>query len=307
MNIRKIVCVATATLFPLAICLTAEAVTFSVHTAVGDDAGLLDDFQGPATAGSLLSTSVDAGGSSLDFSGDAVSRAVGDENGLAAVSTEGVYACGSCLFLQTADSLSESSFTNTSASAVTFTYDFFINGPLVELVDFAIVDEFAGLSSNAQASVTMTTSGGASDSFFASLLLTGGLGHHTVDAVGGNTTFFNTANGFGYKMDDLTGVFTGTLAVGESVTFETSLLASIAGPGFEVGGIAKIGDPNNLAITPGVSNGFSVSSVPVPSPTTAWLFLVGLGLLVFVGFARGGLAVRRSVLFAGQSYSRAQR
>ncbi len=282
MNIKRIAAVVGAAVFSLTVNISAEAVTFSVHTSAGQIPGVLDDFQGPANTGLLSSTSTDNGGSGLDFSGVATSRAVGNSDGLASVSAEGVYACGSCVFELTADSLFETSFTNTSANAVNFTYDFFINGPSVELVDFANIDESAGLRMFTEANVTMITSGGVSDSFAASLELTGGDSSHTVNSVGGFASFFTTPSGFGYNMADLTGIFTGSLAAGESVTFETSLLASVNGPGFEVGGRATIGDPNNLTITPGASSTFSVSAVPVPA--AIWLF--GSGMLGLVGFAR---------------------
>ena len=282
MKFKQIVTVAGAAILALLASETVQAATISVHTSAGVIPGVIDGFQGPATSGSLTSTTTDSEGSSLDFSGIATSRATGNVDGLAAVSAEGLYACGSCLFELTADSTFETVFTNTSSSSVNFTYDFFINGPSVELVDFANIDESAGLFMHTEASVTMATSGGASDSFFAMLDLAGGDKSHTVASVGGTASFFTTSSGFGYEMANLTGLFMGSLAAGESVTFETILLSSVKCPGFEVGGKATIGDPNNLTITPGTTSNFSVSAVPVPA--AVWLF--GSGLLGLFGFAR---------------------
>jgi hypothetical protein len=281
MNTKKLAVTIGVTALSLTINTSIYAATISVNTSAGIVGGSIDSNSQSASSGSLSSTSTDVGGSGLDFNGAAIARAAANINGQTAVSAEGVYACGICNFELVANSLFETGFTNNSAGAVNFTYDFFISGPSVELVDFANITELAGLVMHTEANVIMSTTGGANDSFFAMLDLTGGDASHTVNAVGGTESFFTTTDGFGYSMGNLTGSFSGMLAAGESVTFETSLLASVVGPGFEVGGRASIGDPNNLTITP-VNTLTVVSAVPVPA--AIWLF--GSGLIGLIGFAR---------------------
>lgn len=245
-------------------------------------AGGLTDTQGPATSGTLILNSTDSEGSSLDFSGLATAAAAGNSDGVAGVLAEGLYACGSCTFELTAESFYEVSFTNSTAFDASFSYDFFISGPSVELVDYAFIDESAGLVMFASADVSMSTTGGSSDSFYAALELSGGDQSHSIFAEGATASLFATSNGFGYSMNDLIGTISGTLAAGETVTFETTLFASVVGPGFEVGGRANIGDPNDLAGTPGFTGTLNVSAIPVPA--AVWLF--GSGLLGLVGLAR---------------------
>jgi len=258
------------------------AASFEVHTFVDG----IDTFQGPFTSGSTSLVSTDANGSMLDFNNSAIASASANDSGQSAVSAEGLYACGSCLFELTADSYFETSYTNNTAGSIDFTYDYLINGPSVEILDYAYVDDSSGLGAEATANIFMSTSGGvtASQDYF--LTVAGGRASHVVSYTppGSVISRFTTASGsgFGYQMNDIAGSFTGVLAAGETVTISSELIAAIYGPGWEVGAKASIGDPNNLSATPGFSGTFNVSAVPVPA--AIWLF--GSGLIGLIGVSR---------------------
>jgi len=259
---------------------TVSAASFEVHTFIAG----VDTFQGPFTSGVTSLVSTDADGSTFDFTSPAIASATANEAGQSAVSAEGIYACGSCLFELTADSYFETSYTNNTAGSIDFTYNFLISGPSVEILDYAYVDQSSGLGAEATANIFMSTTGGvtASQDYF--LTVAGGRASHIVSYTPPESVIsgFTTEGGFGYQMDDIAGSFAGVLAAGETVTISSELIAAIYGPGWEVGAKASIGDPNSLSATPGFSGAFNVSAVPVPA--AIWLF--GSGLIGLIGVSR---------------------
>ncbi len=257
---------------------SVSAATYEVSSFAG---GLLDS-QGPVSTGTISSISTDPNGENLNWSGDARAYATANESGQSAVSADGLYACGLCEFDLYAEALYLTSYTNNTSSAVSFTYDFFINGPSVEVVDYAGIDQTSGLRAEAYAGVFMSTTGGVYDSMALSAQLFGGRVDHDFYSYGSTARYFEDGLGFGYRLDDFAGSFSGVLAAGETVTIDTEMYASIFGPGWELGAKASVGDPNNLSIGPGFSGSFNVSAVPVPA--AVWLF--GSGLIGLIGIAR---------------------
>ncbi|MCW9014020.1 MAG: VPLPA-CTERM sorting domain-containing protein [Gammaproteobacteria bacterium] len=257
---------------------SASAVSLSVFTS----AGTVSDSQGPVTTGALNSLTTDSEGSDFSWAGPAQAQAAADDTGRSAVSAEGLYACGSCEFDLVAESLFATSYTNNTSGSVNFTYDFYINGPTVEVVDYANVGPASGLSAEAYVDVWMSTSGGASDTMGVSAQLFGGDAGHDFYSYGSTASYFENGGIFGYTLNDVSGSFSGVLAAGETAYIDTEMYAAIFGPGWEVGARASIGDPNDLSAGPGFSGDFTVSAVPVPA--AVWLF--GSGLIGLIGIAR---------------------
>jgi len=269
------------TVFSFLFSVTSSAATYEVSTFTN---GPLEDMQGPVSTGTISSTSIDTNGSALDSQGDAAAKATADETGRSAVSTEGVFFTGQG-FESGASAFFLTTFTNDTSSSLNFTYEFMINGPSVEIVDFASADQTNGPSAEATASIFMSTSGGDSDSVSLDALLFGGSFGHTFNSFGNTATLFSTNDGLGYRMDDYFGSFSGVLAAGETVTIDTELSVLIASSRTELGAKASIGDPNNLTAGPGISGSFAVSAVPIPG--AVWLFASGLIGLISVARHRG--------------------
>jgi len=222
-----------------------------------------------ATSGTIGASVTDSNGSLTNWSGSATATATGTSTGFTAVSVEGLYAC--CDFDLSAETFYTTSYTNSTAFATDFTYNFLINGPAVELFGSSL-----GLGAQAKANVYMYTDSGVTDEVTLFLELANyGNGLELLSS-GGAVTEFSTG-GLGYQMDNLMASFSGVLAAGETVTFNSKMYAAIFGPGYEDGAKAFIGDPNSLSTTPGFSDEFLVASVsPVPLPASAWFFATGL-------------------------------
>jgi len=208
-----------------------------------------------------------------------VAQASADEYGRAAASAEGMYICGGCTFDLSAGAFYETSYTNNTSGTVSFSYDFFVTGPVVEVIDYYGVDgvdQTSGLGAVASTDVMMTTTGGSSDSANVSAALFGGRLDHDFFSTDSNATYYSIEDGygFGYRLDDFNGTFSGVLAAGETVTITADLLTTVFGPGWELGAMASIGDPNDLSTGSFISGQFNISAVPVPA--AAWLFVSGL-------------------------------
>lgn len=246
----------------------------TMETASG---GFQSDPQGPAPPPSVLTSTVsDSTASDIGFTGPATATATANAAGASALDVDALFASGGS-FLNSGVAMASftDSLENTTGAVLPWTYDFTVFSPELLLADNAGLSNgsslLVGFDFNLQAS-------SPSDliDITSSARLNGGIISHTLFTDGTDpltSTFFSTSsNEFGYVFDDLAKSIGGLLAPGDTVTVTSSLSVFVNGPGFETGGKAFVGDPNDLASSPGFSGGFTV----VPVPAALWLFCSGL-------------------------------
>lgn len=79
---------------------------------------------------------------------------------------------------------------------------------------------------------------------------------------------------------DLTGTLdVGRFAPGEAINLVATMRAEISAPPFELGGIAVIGDPNDLSSGGVLEQTGGPTMPPAPLPASAWLLIASLGAL----------------------------
>ena len=209
------------------------------------------------------------------------SSASGTSDGYSAVSASAESAWGS--YDISANTFYRTSFTNTAAFATDFTSNFLINGPAVSV--FGNASYTSALGAQAKANVYMYSDSGLTDKVTLFLELANyGSGLELLHS-GAGINDYNIGGSTGYIMDSYSGSFSGVLAAGETVTFDSRMFAAVWGDGLENGAKAFIGDPNDLSTTPGFGGEFTMASVStVPVPAAAWLF--GTGLIGLFGISR---------------------
>jgi len=248
---------------------------------------------GPVTTGSILSEVIVPGsdGTSSNFSGDAYARGAADDSGAGAVAVDAAFFNGSStLNTLTGLSILTSDITNDTGGLASFSYDFFLPGPQLSIVDFAGMSDADNPTITAffDFRVSLDYGSGYLPFVVSQGQLQGGLVSHTLGTAGTNplgSTFFTDSNFpnniFGYQFNSFEDTINGILAEGQSLSVQTSLFVSLAAPGFETGGTASIGDPLNLT-SAAFSDSLTISAIPVPA--AVWLF--GSGLISLVGFAK---------------------
>ena len=177
MNNKNILAAIGIAAFAVLSTSTVFASTFSVSTVAGG----ANDYQ-EAVTGTLTSSSFDIFSDNTAWTGPAQATATATEAGDSSVSVDALSAFDN--FNLSAKTAYSTSYTNNTATSIDFTYNFFINGPSVEIFDYAYIDETSGLTALANANVSMSTTGGASDELVVSLELLGGRKNHSIFSSG---------------------------------------------------------------------------------------------------------------------------
>lgn len=168
------------------------------------------------------------------------------------------------------------SVTNTSTMAQNYSFNFLVKAPFLRLADFAGAGPGTVNAPEAGYAVEFLLDGRVV--FSSSALLRGGqLGttlSETGTDLGGNAY---VPGDMMVSFDDYRStILLGTFAPGQSFVFETRYTAVVSAASFELGGMASIGDPNDL--TGGGSSG-GIEVTPVPEPATWAFMLLGLAAL----------------------------
>jgi len=261
--------------------------SFETNAMRDTTSGLVSDPQGPTTYGTITSQVLVPGdeGYNALIGGNAFARSAAYEAGASAVAVNGFFFNGDpTLSSLTGTSIQTSELTNSTGGQIAFSYDFFMPGPRLTLIDAAGMSETDNLAIRSffDFRVSMDFGNGFLPSVISQGELKGGQNSHSLGTAGtdplGNM-FFGNAIFFGYQFDDLESAVSGFLADGETVTVKSQLFVSLSAPGFETGGAASIGDPRIVSV-----DGFSGSLNVIPVPAAVWFF--GSGVIGLIGIAR---------------------
>ena len=261
----------------------AATLSFTTNAESNSSSGVQSNPQGPAANGSLTSSVTTSDGSNLAFSSPDLATVAADANGHSGLAVEGVFSRGNQFNSLTATANFTQQFTNSSSANQSFLYDFTIFGPTLTLADYAGLaagDLNPPLSAFYSVEITVNHGTGPNMVFSSMGTLTGGrLGHGlTTDGTNPFTgTLFGAGNNiFGYNFSGISSSISDIALPGETISISSTLTTGMRGPGFEVGGGATIGDPNNLSL----GSGFSGNLAVVPIPGALWLLISGVfGLL----------------------------
>lgn len=261
----------------------AAALSFTTNAESNSVSGVQSSPQGPATSGGLISSVTTNNGTNLAFSDRAFATAAADASGHSGLSVEGIFPSGNQFNSLTATANFTQQFTNSSNANQSFLYDFTIFGPSLTLADYAglaVGDLNPPLSAFYSVEITVDHGTGPSTIFNSTGTLTGGrLGYElTTDGTNpfSGTLFGSGNNIFGYNFSGISSSISDIALPGETISISSTLTTGMRGPGFEVGGGATIGDPNNLSL----GKGFSGNLTVVPVPAAFWLLISGVfGLL----------------------------
>ena len=265
----------------------AATVSFITNAQSSSVSGTQSDPQGPATSGSLTSSVSAPDGANTAFSGPAYATAAADASGHSAVVADGNFPSGNASNSLTATASHSQQFTNSTGASQSFLYNFSIFGPTLTLSDYAGLaagDPNPPLSSYYSVEITVDHGAGAATVWNSTGVLTGGRLGHILTTDGTNpfsgALFGAGTNIFGYNFTGANGSISDIALAGETITITSTLIAGMTGPGYEVGGMATIGDPNNLSLGGGLTGSLTV----VPVPAAVWLF--ASGLLAMLGVVR---------------------
>ncbi len=261
----------------------AAPLSFTTNAESNSISGIQSDPQGQATSGSLTSSVTTNNGSNLAFSDRAFATAAADASGHSGLAVEGIFPSGNQFNSLTATANFTQQFTNSSAVNQSFLYDFTIFGPTLTLADYAglaVGDLNPPLSAFYSVEITVDHGTGPSTIFNSTGTLTGGRLGYDLITDGTNpftgTLFGSEKNIFGYNFSGISSSISDIALPGETISISSTLTTGMRGPGFEVGGGATIGDPNNLSL----GNGFSGNLTVVPVPAAFWLLISGVFGLV---------------------------
>lgn len=235
---------------------------------------------GTVSSGFVL-PDIEGTGHSFD-GGSGGARAIATDAGVTAVVADAGFSDGSSVDqVLRAEATFGELVTNTGLVAQDFFYDFTINGPRLHISDFAVVGPGDAAAPVATYNAEVRVNGTAV--FSSSASLNGGLGGQVLTSSG--TPFSTTGiaalgtNEWGVEYDDFsTTLLLGNFAPGETFLFETFVEVSVSAYGFELGGLAQVGDPGDIS-SGGVGGTISGGGTAVPGPMT--LLLLGAGLLGF--------------------------
>lgn len=163
--------------------------------------------------------------------------------------------------------------TNSSGTAQNYSFSFLVKAPFLRLADFAGAGPGTVNAPEASYEVEFLLDGQVV--FSSSAMLRGGqLGTTLVETgtdLGGNAYMSGDQM---VSFDDYSATISlGTLAPGQSFVFETRYTAIVSAASFELGGMASVGDPNDLSSN---GSGGGIDVTPVPEPGTWALMLLGL-------------------------------
>jgi hypothetical protein len=175
--------------------------------------------------------------------------------------------------------------TNASAMAQNYSFHFLIKAPFLRLADFAGAGP--GMPNAPEASYEVEFLLDGQVVFSSSALLRGGqLGTTLAETgtdLGGNTYMPGDQM---VSFEDYTSTIQlGTFAPGQTFVFETRYTAVVSAASFELGGMASVGDPNDLT---GFGSGGGIEVTPVPEPGTWALLLLGLAAVGHMRWRRSG-------------------
>ena len=243
--------------------------------------GFQQDPDGPSSTGSFSHIDAFDG---FDFEGGDNAYAEAEASmGSGYARVDGAFVTGQPdLNTLTATSILVEEYTNTSGTDQELTFAFTLFGPRLYLLDLSPtgLDETSSPTNSASFDFDVTWDNGNNSPFSvfsSSGQVTGGSGGHILTTGGSHqlASVFDDAIDpiiFGYNFDNLTRGLMATIEPGETWSFTTTLTAHVEGQGFDTGGFAYIGDPNEL--TPGFESTIFAVSV-VPEPVSSTLFVIG--------------------------------
>jgi hypothetical protein len=247
----------------------AGAQTCSSHVEGVNGGVLTSDPQGPSAAAVSSSLSF-PGSASIDFSTDGFGEAVQRPDGVGAVLADALFANGQLGNYVEARTTWTKTATNTSASPISYVFDFFITPPSLRIADFARLPDAS--MNQVEVSFQATIRANGVVVFQAGAHLAGGDLSHVLTETGTSLspTYILAGSAFGYDFSSHADVLNlGVVGPGGTMTVEYEMIARVDTPGFETGGQAKIGDPFDLDGTPGFTGSLD-EDVPLPVEKVSW-------------------------------------
>jgi hypothetical protein len=253
---------ARRTLFALSVLCLAWAPTLQAQTissnAEAVEAGVLSvDPQGPATSGQVESALSVAGAFTVDFLREGYARAVQRVDGIGSVGAHGLFANGQVDNRLTASTYWSDSATNTTGGPVTYEFQYLIAPAALRIGDFAGLSSTSLFRPEVRYALEIRANGVVV--FSSAAEMAGGFVGHSFTETGTSLvpSFVDDGSIFGYDFEARLDVLNlGSFGPGETVTVEYTMLAEVVTPGYEAGGLARVGDPFDLDGTPGFTGTF---------------------------------------------------
>ena len=258
---------------------SAMALTVDTNSSITLDNGRIstwDDPEGPVSSGSILSNVTHSALADSAWSSPGYAKAAANSDGKTAVAIDALGATGGDWTLS---AISHTFDTITVSGSTAYTYDFSVDGPLLEIFDWCY-----GPSMMAGYTMEILVNGSSEWSSWATLQGGNDPGYTLIQGGTdlGATQF--SGSGYGYTF----GNYSETLNLGTMTadfTIETIIAVATSFPGYECGARALIGDPGNLNNSPGFT-GILQTGGPAPVPEPGTILLFGIGLLGLAGVAQ---------------------
>jgi hypothetical protein len=248
---------------------SAQTVTSLV---VGENVGVVtSDARGPS-AEAVTSHLTFPGTYTVIPTGPGFGRASIRPDGVGAVIADATYADGGITNYVESRVTWTDSATNGGSEPAGYAFDFSITPASLRIWDYTGAAAMEAHAPDISFRAVIRANGVSV--FEAGAVLRGGIESHTLTESGSSLgpSFVGTGAGnvFGYDFMPHSGsVDLGTVGPGESVTVEYEMVARVAARGTELGGRARLGDPFDLAASPGFS-GTIVPAPPTPAVASSW-------------------------------------